>query len=193
MDLESSLELLQRVKAGDRDALERLLTRYMGPLRRWAHGRLPRWARDLSDTQDLVQDAVLKTLRQLKDFEPAGPGALQAYLRRAVMNRIRDELRRVGRRPAPVDLDDDMASGATSPLEGAIGQEALERYNAALAQLSEENRELVMARLEFGFSYEELAAIFGKPSAAAARVAVRRAVIKIAGLMQPPDLAARAG
>jgi RNA polymerase sigma-70 factor (ECF subfamily) len=192
MDLESSLELLERVKAGDRDALERLLARYLRPLRRWAHGRLPRWARDLSDTQDLVQDAVLKTLRQLQAFEPAGPGALQAYLRQAVMNRIRDELRRASRRPAPVELHDEFESGATSPLEGAIGKEALERYNAALAQLEEDTREMIIARMELGFSYEELAAIFDKPTAAAARVAVRRAVIKVASLMQPPDLAAKA-
>jgi RNA polymerase sigma-70 factor, ECF subfamily len=192
MDPESSIELLQRVKAGDHDALERLLTRYLGPLRRWAHGRLPQWARDLSDTQDLVQDSVVKTLRQLQDFEPAGPGALQAYLRSAVMNRIRDELRRASRRPPPVELDDEFASGATSPLEGAIGKEALGRYHAALAQLGEETRELVIARVELGMSYEELAAIFDKPTAAAARVAVRRAVIKVVSLMEPPDVTVKA-
>src|SRR5262249_48031940 len=92
VDPESSVELLRRVRLGDVDALDRLLHRYLPPLEKWARGRLPRWARDLSDTQDLVQDTVLKTLRNLSAFEHRREGALQAYLRQAVMNRIQDDL-----------------------------------------------------------------------------------------------------
>jgi RNA polymerase sigma-70 factor (ECF subfamily) len=190
MDMESSLELLNRVKAGDDEALERLLARYVVPLRRWARGRLPVWARDMSDTQDLVQDAILKTLRHLHTFEPAGPGALHGYLRQAVMNRIRDELRRADRHPVPGEIDDDMEGDMTSPLDAAIGAEAMARYRAGLAQLSDDNRELVIAKVECDFSYQEIAAIFNKPSAAAAGMAVRRALLKLAEAMKPPDLPA---
>ena len=77
------------------------------PLRRWASGRLPRWARDLSDTPDLVQETLFQTFRKINGFEHRGEGALQAYLRQAVMNRIRDEIRRLVERnaqdPLPVD------------------------------------------------------------------------------------------
>ena len=58
-ELDSTFELIERVRQGDRESLERLMTRHLGPLRRWVSGRLPRWARDLSDTDDLVQESLL--------------------------------------------------------------------------------------------------------------------------------------
>src|SRR2546425_12833946 len=94
---QSSARLIARARGGDRSALGVLLDRHLRPLQRWARGRLPRWARNLADTADLVQEAVLNTLRNLHSFEPEGQGALRAYLRRAVDNRINDELRRIGR------------------------------------------------------------------------------------------------
>lgn len=185
MDPESSVELLQRVKHGDPEALDRLLARYLVPLRRWARGRLPHWARDMADTQDLVQDAIVQVLRHLAAFEPRGEGALHAYLRAAVMNRIRDELRRAHRRPPGLELDEHLRSEAEDPLEAAIGRETLERYEAALAGLRDDERDVVIARLEWGLAYGEIASAMGKPSPDAARVAVRRAVLKLAEAMKP--------
>jgi len=184
MDLESSIELLRRLQAGDSAALDRLLARYLLPLRRWAHGRLPQWVRDGSDTEDLVHDAILQTLRHLQHFDADGPGALHRYLRTAVMNRIRDELRRAHRRPLRIELEDDFASRAPSPLVQAMGTEALEAYEAGLDQLRDEDRELIIGRVEWGLEYDELAAALGKPSANAARVAVRRAVLRLAATMK---------
>src|SRR4051812_23968454 len=80
-ELESSLDLLARARAGDRQALDVLMARYLPRLRRWASGRLPRWARDLADTQDLVQDTLLQTFKRIETFEARHEGALQAYLR----------------------------------------------------------------------------------------------------------------
>jgi RNA polymerase sigma factor (sigma-70 family) len=184
MDPESSFELLEQAKSGDPDALDRLLRRYLMPLRRWASGRLPRSARDISDTQDVVQEAIVHTLKHLQDFQPTRDGALHAYLRTAVMNRIRDELRRARRRPAPKELDENMAAAGGSPLATAISQEAFDRYEAALGQLREEEREIVIARVDFGLAYEEIAIALGRPSADAARVAVRRSLLKIADIMK---------
>ena len=104
--LDSTLELVERVRRGDKEALDRLLARHVKPLRRWVSGRLPRWARDLADTDDLVQDTLLRTFTKIEDFEVRGAGALQAYLRQAVLNRVRDELRRKGRAPEPMDGDE---------------------------------------------------------------------------------------
>ncbi len=184
MDLESSLELLQRAKRGEADALEQLMARYLVPLRRWARGRLPQWARDMSDTQDIVQDAIVQTLGQLARFEPRGPGALHWYLRQAVTNRIRDELRRAHRRPRANALDDDFPSASASPLAMAIGKEALDTYEAALAALREDEREMVVAHTELGMDYDEIAAAFDKPSRDAARMAVRRGLYKLADAMK---------
>src|SRR5678815_4691613 len=86
---ESTVSLIERAHAGDQGAVDRLLARHLTPLTRWTRGRLPNWARDGTDTDDLVQDTLLQTFRRLGHFEVRGPGALQAYLRQAVLNRVR--------------------------------------------------------------------------------------------------------
>jgi RNA polymerase sigma-70 factor, ECF subfamily len=172
----STLELLDRVKQGDKQALDLLVERSLPPLERWARGRLPRWARGLAETQDLVQDAVIGALPRLSTFEAHQPGALQAYLRQAVTNRIQDEIRKVQERTTPAELHESSPDPDASPLEQAVGREGLERYDAALARLRPADREAIIARLELQQSYEEVALALGKPSAAAARMAVTRAV-----------------
>src|SRR6476659_388030 len=113
---ETTLRLLERVRAGDEAALEALFARYLVPLRRWASGRLPQWARDARDTQDLVQETLLKTFKRIDSFEYRHEGALQAYLRQALMNSIRYELRRLGRRAPATALDSQVSDDAPSPL-----------------------------------------------------------------------------
>jgi RNA polymerase sigma-70 factor (ECF subfamily) len=179
-DLESTFELIERVRQGDNAALDRLLTRHAGPLRRWVSGRLPRWARDLADTQDLVQDTLLRSFKKIEGFEVRGPGALQAYLRQAVMNRLRDELRRTGHVPAKVNWDDVELEAPGSPLEEAIGREAVDRYKAALTRLKPEEREAIIGRVEMQYSYSELAELLGRPTPEAARKAVQRALLRLA-------------
>jgi RNA polymerase sigma-70 factor (ECF subfamily) len=178
-DPASTIELIERARTGDRSALDLLFTRHFRPLRRWASGRLPRWARDVTDTDDLVQDALLQTFKRLDDFDARGTGALYAYLRQAVLNRVRDELRRKARRPpadAPADRE---ADPGPSPLEQAIGSQALERYERALARLRPEEQETLVARLEMGCTYQEVAESLGKPSAEAARKAAQRALVRL--------------
>lgn len=177
-------DLLDRARAGDEEALNDLFVRHIPRLRRWATGRLPRWARDIADTTDLIQDTVLVTIRQLDSFEHRGDGALQAYLRQAVINRIRNELRKLAVRGAPATLDTAVADTGTSPLDAAVAQQALERYDAALGRLKPEDREAIVSRLEFGLSYAELAEALGKPSANAARMTVVRALTRLAQEMQ---------
>ena len=176
----SSLTLLERAQAGDRTALETLIARYQPRLERWASGRLPRWARDIADTQDLVQETLFQTFKRIEAFEPRGDGALQAYLRHAILNRIREELRRTKRRPVKVELDSQAEGDNQSPLEEAIGLEALERYERALAALRQEDREAIVARVELGYTNQEIAELLNKPSANAARMAVERAIVRLA-------------
>ena len=183
-DLRSSLTLLDRARAGDRAALESLIARYVPRLQRWASGRLPRWARDLADTHDLVQETLLQTFKRIEQFEPRGEGALQAYLRQAILNRIRDELRRAKRRPVRGELDSQVQGEGRSPLEEAIGEEALERYERALAKLRREDREAIVARIELGYTNDEIAELLGKPTANAARMTVERAIMRLAKEMR---------
>src|SRR5262249_16620209 len=146
-DLESTSELISRARAGDQGAVERLFERHLKPLQRWASGRLPRSARDLADTDDLVQETLLQTFKTIQRFEPRWVGALQAYLRQAILNRLRDEFRRKGRRPDVTHLNgvEDITAG--SPLEQAIGRQNVEDYEEALERLTREERDAIIARI----------------------------------------------
>ena len=184
VDPDSTFHLIERARAGDQQALERLFARHLKPLQRWTRSRLPRWARDLADTDDLVQDTLVQTFKRIEQFEPRRVGALQAYLRQAVLNRIRNELRRKGRQPHATDLDGLEVESVESPLEQAIGQEAVERYERALQRLNAEEREAIIARVEMGYSFEELAEALGKPTPDAARKTARRALVRLAEEMK---------
>jgi len=138
----------------------------------------------MADTDDLVQDTLLQTFKRIESFEPQRVGALQAYLRQAVLNRVRDELRRKARRPASTDLEGVDPSGDDSPLEQAIGREAVENYERALQRLRPEEREAIVARVELGYSYEELAEVLAKPSLDAARKSAQRALLRLAEEMK---------
>src|SRR5262245_54752392 len=89
-ETEPMFDLITRARAGDPTALDELLVRCLPSLQSWAHGRLPVYARGALDTDDLVQQAAYQTLRRLHLFEPRHVHSLQAYLREAVVNRIRD-------------------------------------------------------------------------------------------------------
>ncbi len=179
-EAESTFQLIQRFRGGDSQALEQLFERHLPRLQRWARGRLPKWARDLADTQDLVQEPLLQPFKRIDAFEPEREGALQADLRQAVMNRIRDEIRRVGRRPGHGELEGTEVDQTRSPLELAVGMEEIERYEEALARLRPEERESIILRVELGYTYEELARLLGKPTSGAAHKATKRALVRLA-------------
>lgn len=182
---EPTIELVIKARGGNREAVEALLQRCLPQLKRWAHGRLPPAARGSLDTGDLVQETVLHVLRRLDAFEPRHVGAMQAYLRQSVINRIRDEVRKIGRQPAPSELPDDLPSELTSPLEAAVQTEAYERYREALTQLSQRDREMIVARIEAQWSLAEIAQRFGIRTTDAARMAVTRALRRLTSRLTP--------
>jgi RNA polymerase sigma factor (sigma-70 family) len=177
--------LVDRAQAGDTRALSALFKRQGDQLRRWARGRLPQWARSLYDTADLVQETLLQTFRRIDQFENRGRGALQSYLRQAVINRIRDEVRKVKRRPIS-SLDEDAVDvEAHDPMPDQLTLDAEQerKYKAALALLTEEERMLVVGRIELGYNYDQLALVINRATPAAARMAARRAMLKLAKKM----------
>jgi RNA polymerase sigma-70 factor (ECF subfamily) len=176
------VDLLVRARAGDQSAVAEVFARAIPPLRRWARGRLPVWARDIVDTDDLVQDTVICTLRRIEVLDCRHDGALHAYLRQALLNRIRNEIRRAKRHPAPDPIDSGVAASEQSPLEALVGRQTLDAYDDALMRLDPRDREAVVGRIELGLSYEDLAAVQNRASANAARMAVARALVKLARL-----------
>ena len=184
---ESTAAILLRARGGDSDARETLAGRYLTVLRRWAHGRLPRAARDLVDTDDIVQSAIVKALRRLDSFEARGEGAFLAYLRQILLNQIRDEARRAKRRPEHQELKDDHHASLRSPLEEVIGRESLERYESALDRLPENQKHAVILRLDLGFRYREIAEAIGSPTPSAARFLVARGLAHLSRIMREND------
>jgi RNA polymerase sigma-70 factor (ECF subfamily) len=175
----TSVELLARARGGDEEALNDLCARYLPRLQKWAHGRLPSWARGALDTHDIVQDTLAQVIQGLGSFEPRHDGAFQAYLRQALLNRVRDQMRWAQRRPTDA-LASNRPDEGPSPIEEAIGSEAVARYEAALQRLKPSDREAIIARIELGHSYPDVARALGKPTVAAAHVAVSRALVKLA-------------
>lgn len=179
-DAETSLDLLRRVRDGEDEALDRLIRRYLPRFRRWASRRLPPWARDAFDTEDLVQETLLHTIQNVRHFEPRRVGAFQAYMRQALCNRICDAVRKAGRLRRPITLKGGQPDEGPSPLEIAIGHETYDRYEAALARLPTAYREAIVARIELGQSWDEVVEVLGKPSRDAARMVVTRALRRLA-------------
>jgi RNA polymerase sigma-70 factor (ECF subfamily) len=172
------------MQQGDVGAREELVRRYWPRLRVWARGRLPAGARDLHDTTDLVQDTIVTALARLEYFEPDHDGALQAYLRVAIMNRIRNLVKQARTRGEKIEMSSGILDPAPSPLEHAIGHEVVDRYERALARLRPEDAQAIHLKIELDLPYPEIARELGKPTLSAARMAVSRALARLAREMQ---------
>ncbi|HEY5763691.1 MAG TPA: RNA polymerase sigma factor, partial [Rhodocyclaceae bacterium] len=179
----ATVELLRLAKAGDRGATNALFERLFPPLLRFARGRLPGWARGMIDTTDLVQETLLSAYGVIGKDQAIGDGAIHAYLRATLKNRLIDELRKVERRPRLDEMDKTQRGNSATPLEELIGIEALERYEDALGKIPRQDRDAVLARIELGLSYAEIARMLDRPSADAARMSVSRAMLRLARAM----------
>ena len=165
--------------AAESPSVDNLVQGCLPSVQRWAHGRLPRGSRGDFDTKDLVQEAALRMLKRRALFEPRHAHAVQAYMRRTVMNLVRDEARRLARRPETVDLGDDLPCDQTGPLEITIRRELRARYEDALRTMRPKDRRLIVASMEEERHVSEIARLFGLPSPAAARMAVSRAIRRL--------------
>ncbi len=181
--LESTATLLAKVRGGDLGARDRLCTIYLPMLTRWAHGRLPSFARDLAETDDLVQLTLMRALNNIEQFEPRREGAFLAYLRHITLNAIREEIRNTKSKPVKFELHDEITDPARAVIENANERQAMDLYEAALASLSENHREVVILRMEFGYTYPEIAAAMQKGSANAVRMLTSRALVNLVKAM----------
>ena len=179
--------LIDKASAGSDQALRAICKRFAPQLTAWGRGRLPPHARDLLATEDIAQDVIVRSLERLGGFKSQERGSFLAYLKTAFMNRVRNEIRNASRRPGREEVPDNLADSAPSPIEQILGREAEERYNEALKLLSSDEQELVIGRLEFQMTYQELAIHTAKASPDAARMAVNRAIRKLATVLEDED------
>ena len=180
----SEQSLLERARRGSQSAVVALFERYRPWLRRWAHGRLPRRARGAVDTSDLVQETLQRTFAHLTSFKSSQAKALRIYLRRAVENRIRDELRRATFRQGIILPDGAVRASDDAPqLRQLIDDETWRRYLCALKRLPDRDRRLIVGRAELGYNSAQLALLERLSSPAVARVTLGRAVVRLSTLM----------
>lgn len=182
-DLETTQQLVERIRVGDTSARDTLIRRYLQPLTRWAHGRLPGAARDLSETADLVQATLMRAFQSLPAFQVHGEGAFFGYLRHIMSNILKDEIRRASRRPMHDELSPEVAESDAQPFENLVSFQTLHAYETALQALEPDQREAVIMRIEMGLSHEEIAVLIDAPSANAARMKISRTLVRLAELM----------
>src|SRR5262245_5727792 len=154
--LDATADLIERANSGDQLAWETLLQRHLHPLKVVARSRLPVHLRATVDTDDVVQEALARSIRHLRHFECRGRGALLAYLRRAVINRVVDTIRYNARQPERLELRPDRAETVQSPLERILEREERARYRAGLMRLRVRDRQLIVLRIHHGLSYQEI-------------------------------------
>ena len=159
---DSTITVLLRAREGDQSAVRILIERALPRLRRWAHNRIPRGGRGAADTEDIIQDVVLRTLKRRASFEHRTVDGLQHYLRKSIVNEIRTIARRVDRRGAPLDLPDAIADPSPSPEDQAILRQDSARFLEALSRLRPPDRQVIIWRFEVGYSYDEIAERLGK-------------------------------
>lgn len=181
--VDSSVDLLLKAQAGDADALNQLLARYLPRLRRWARGQMPWGLRTMLATDDLVQEAVFKALPKIGGLEVRTDRAFQFYLQGAIKNRIRDLHKRARRRPKREELPEDVREPGRSPERKAMDAETRACYTRALASLKKDERQAIVLRIEQGLDYKEIARELGKSTPDAVRMLVRRAIVRLAEKM----------
>jgi RNA polymerase sigma factor (sigma-70 family) len=175
-----TIDLLADLRAGTEGASERIVEHVYPPLMKFASGRLPRHARGMHETQDLVQDVLIRAMPRMRSFDAAGQGALLAYLKRALINQVIDEVRKATRRRSVPDALEALPDPAPLPLEQATRREQKARFRSALSTLSPLDQVLIVERVREGRRYAEIAERIGNSNANAVRVAVSRALARLA-------------
>jgi RNA polymerase sigma factor (sigma-70 family) len=133
---------------------------------------------------------MMKAIRNIDRVEVPPHGGLLPYLRTAIRNLIRDQVRNAGRHGERRLVEESIADPQASPLERALGSNLLDRYEAALEKLRPEEQHAIVLRVELDCGWGLIAKECGKPSAEAARVATTRALLRLAEEMSRAEPAA---
>jgi RNA polymerase sigma-70 factor (ECF subfamily) len=161
------MELVKRVQAGDREAFRRLFDRY----NRRAFAVALGVVKNQHDALDVVQEAFIKVHKHVGSFQ--GTSSFYTWLYRIVMNLAIDHTRRrrkVTDFDETLDKQDSLADGAIlprvvneNPSKMIARQELSEHIQAALADLPDYHRAVILLREVEGLSYEEMAKVLRVP------------------------------
>jgi len=181
---EPTLALLDRARLGDRAAVNGLLERHRAAIRRLIDRRMDRVIGRRVDASDIVQDVLIEANRRLRDYLANPTMPFRLWLAHMARDRLIDAHRRhrvastrsVDREvPMAASGDDDnaadpvagLADRELTPAAAATWRELVRRFAAAVEQLDEADREIVLLRHFEHLSTAEAAEALGltKPAA----------------------------
>ena len=178
---QDSTELLQSARQGSPDALNLLYERCAGRLLGYIRLRLGRDLRARVESRDILQAALLKSVKHLDGFRGQDPRAFQAWLARIAEHEIRDRadhqqrLRRDAAREVPLDDEAPVAAVTRSALSRILLDERAQRLELALEGLSPEHRDVILMRKFEELSFAEIGSRLSR-SEDAARMLFARAL-----------------
>lgn len=189
-------DLVARAADGDVAARDALFASHQDALRAFVRLRLGRRLRSREESLDLAQSVVREALEDLPRFEARSEGGFRRWLLVRAENKIKDRgrfwnrARRDPRQEVQLAGDDSeeravhsaLANLAT-PSREAAGREDLQRLEAAFAQLSDDQRRVILLARIGGMSHEEVSAAMGR-SVLATRSLLARAMARLAILLE---------
>lgn len=161
-------EFVDRLRNGDPEAFDTLVTRYSGAI----YSLLYRMTEDPEEAGDLTQETFLSALKSIRSFR--GEAELKTWLFRIALNHSRNRFRwwKRRRRSETTSLDKPLGDGTTTlsdtiadkgetPEEVVLRRERRRRLMVAVNSLPEMFREtIVLCDIE-GLGYEEIAQALG--------------------------------
>jgi RNA polymerase sigma-70 factor, ECF subfamily len=140
-----------KFKRGSDEALTLIYEKYLDSMLTLAMGLL----NDAGVAEDVVQDVFVSFAQSKRTFRVRG--SLSGYLATSVVNRVRDHKRRLGRRAAQASDRVEHASESMRPERAVILDEQAKLLNDAVAELPDEQREVVLLRLKAGMKFRDIA------------------------------------
>lgn len=179
-------DLLQKAQGGDGDAANELFLLFRDPLERYLHAQLPHVVRSVQDTQDAVQEVMMRMYTSLGKYKYQGVGSLWGYLRKIARNYVLEQVREKkhwgGARgePAVPAATTEIVAAQPSPHAHAQSREQFDLYESALAKLTPRTRNAFLLKWELKLEFAQIAKECGFNTADAARMAVTRAIQQMA-------------
>ena len=189
MDPDRTAERIRSAQSGDRDAADELFTEYAPIVRRGLRRMLgERYRRQLGDSEDATQDALIAAFQSLPKYEHQGDGAFLAWLlclaERAALQRLRGAgaQKRGGGRVGHLESLDgpDPRDADPSPSQVARGHELEERVRHAIDGLPDNERQCLLLKRYLGLDTAEIQAELGLPTPGAVRALLSRAQTRLA-------------
>jgi len=149
-------KLIQRAKRGDPTAFAEIYDRYQPAIFRYISCRVS----DVAIAEDLTSEVFVHLVESIDGFTYQGRPLL-AWLYTIARNLVTDHYRSAGR-DSTVPLHEGLTDDSPNPGEAAEHALDQQRLSAALAHLTEEQRQVILLKFFEGLDNESIAQILGK-------------------------------